>query len=40
MRQLGAELIAACKSGGIIALRGNLGTGKTTLVRGALESLV
>lgn len=39
MRQLGAELIAACDSGGIIALRGNLGSGKTTLVRGALESL-
>lgn len=39
MRQIGAELIAACKSGGIITLRGNLGTGKTTLVRGALESL-
>jgi tRNA threonylcarbamoyladenosine biosynthesis protein TsaE len=39
MRQLGAGLIAACNSGGIIALRGNLGSGKTTLVRGALESL-
>ena len=39
MRQLGADLIAACESGGIIALRGNLGSGKTTLVRGALESL-
>jgi len=39
MRQLGADLIAACNSGGIIALRGNLGSGKTTLVRGALESL-
>jgi len=39
MRQLGADLIAVCKSGGVIALRGNLGTGKTTLVRGALESL-
>jgi tRNA threonylcarbamoyladenosine biosynthesis protein TsaE len=39
MRQLGADLIAACESGGVIALRGNLGTGKTTLVRGALESL-
>ena len=39
MRQLGANLIAACESGGIIALRGNLGSGKTTLVRGALESL-
>lgn len=39
MRQLGADLIAACESGGIIGLRGNLGSGKTTLVRGALESL-
>ena len=39
MRQLGADLIAVCESGGVIALRGNLGTGKTTLVRGALESL-
>jgi len=39
MRQLGADLIAACESGGVIALRGDLGTGKTTLVRGALESL-
>jgi len=39
MRQLGADLITACDSGGIIALRGNLGSGKTTLVRGALESL-
>ena len=39
MRQLGAKLAAACDSGGVIGLRGNLGTGKTTLVRGALESL-
>ncbi len=39
MRQLGADLIAACESGGVIALRGDLGAGKTTLVRGALESL-
>ena len=39
MRQLGAALINACDSGGVIALRGDLGTGKTTLVRGALESL-
>ena len=39
MRQLGAILMAACESGGVIALRGDLGTGKTTLVRGALESL-
>jgi len=39
MRQLGASLIAACESGGVITLSGNLGAGKTTLVRGALESL-
>ncbi len=39
MRQLGADLIAACESGGVIALRGDLGAGKTTLVRGALEAL-
>ena len=39
MRQFGAELMTACESGGVIALHGNLGTGKTTLVRGALESL-
>ena len=39
MRRLGADLIAACESGGVITLSGNLGTGKTTLVRGALESL-
>jgi len=39
MRAFGATLLSACKRGGIIALRGNLGTGKTTLVRGALESL-
>jgi len=39
MRAFGAKLLAACKSGGIITLHGNLGTGKTTLVRGALQSL-
>ena len=39
MRRLGASLIAACESGGVITLSGNLGAGKTTLVRGALESL-
>jgi tRNA threonylcarbamoyladenosine biosynthesis protein TsaE len=39
MRELGASIVAACESGGVIALSGNLGTGKTTLVRGALESL-
>jgi tRNA threonylcarbamoyladenosine biosynthesis protein TsaE len=39
MRQFGAHLIAACDTGGVIGLQGNLGTGKTTMVRGALESL-
>jgi len=39
MRAFGARLLSACSSGGIITLQGNLGTGKTTLVRGALESL-
>jgi tRNA threonylcarbamoyladenosine biosynthesis protein TsaE len=38
MRALGARLIAACDRGGVIALEGELGSGKTTLVRGALES--
>lgn len=38
MRALGASLIAACDRGGVITLRGDLGTGKTTLVRGALEA--
>jgi len=37
MRALGARLISACDRGGVIALEGELGTGKTTLVRGALE---
>lgn len=39
MRAFGARLLSACRDGGIITLRGNLGTGKTTLVRGALESI-
>lgn len=38
MRAFGARLIAACEHGGVITLSGELGTGKTTLVRGALES--
>ena len=38
MRGLGASLIAACEHGGVITLNGELGTGKTTLVRGALEA--
>jgi tRNA threonylcarbamoyladenosine biosynthesis protein TsaE len=38
MRELGARLIAACDRGGVITLSGELGTGKTTLVRGALQA--
>ena len=38
MRSFGAKLLAACDHGGIITLSGELGTGKTTLVRGALQS--
>ena len=38
MKAVGARLIKACDSGGIITLRGDLGTGKTTIVRGALEA--
>ncbi len=39
MRAFGAKLIAACEHGGVVTLSGELGTGKTTLVRGALQSL-
>ena len=38
MRRLGARLLGACEHGGVITLSGELGTGKTTLVRGALEA--
>ena len=39
MRALGARLVAACGDGGVIGLNGELGTGKTTLVRGALQAM-
>jgi tRNA threonylcarbamoyladenosine biosynthesis protein TsaE len=39
MRDFGARLIGACEHGGVITLSGELGTGKTTLVRGALQAL-
>jgi tRNA threonylcarbamoyladenosine biosynthesis protein TsaE len=38
MRDFGARLIGACEHGGVITLSGELGTGKTTLVRGALQA--
>ena len=38
MKAFGAELIQQCEGAGVITLKGNLGTGKTTIVRGALES--
>jgi len=38
MRDFGARLIGACEQGGVITLSGELGTGKTTLVRGALQA--
>jgi len=38
MKAFGAELIQGSDSPGVITLKGNLGTGKTTIVRGALES--
>jgi tRNA threonylcarbamoyladenosine biosynthesis protein TsaE len=36
---LGAELAAALRSGDIVLVRGELGAGKTTLVRGAARAL-
>lgn len=37
--QLGARLAAEFASGGVVTLEGELGTGKTTLVRGWLRAL-
>ena len=36
---LGAELAAALKGGDVVLVRGELGSGKTTLVRGAARAL-
>lgn len=38
MKAFGARLINACSRAAVITLEGNLGTGKTTIVRGALEA--
>ncbi|QYK52676.1 MAG: tRNA (adenosine(37)-N6)-threonylcarbamoyltransferase complex ATPase subunit type 1 TsaE [Fimbriimonadaceae bacterium] len=39
MRELGSELTRAWRVGDIVLLSGELGAGKTTLVRGVLEAL-
>jgi len=38
MLDFGAQLYGLCEQGGIIFLKGNLGVGKTTLVRGFLHA--
>ena len=39
MEALGARIATSCIDGALIFLKGNLGAGKTTLVRGLLRSL-
>lgn len=39
MMAVGAKLLQNCSSGGVITLSGDLGAGKTTLVRGMLRGL-
>lgn len=39
MEALGAEVAASLQAPAVVYLRGELGTGKTTLVRGALRAL-
>ena len=39
-QQLGAKLASLLRPGDVIALYGDLGTGKTTLVRGLIQSLL
>ena len=39
MLAVGARILRNCESGGVVTLSGDLGTGKTTLVRGMLRGL-